>query len=143
MNTIGERSHHEILASREYHTDPQPKSAGTSASCFSMTMETSMPSEIKTIALCVEQIMRLIELPSCIARDESAVELGLREALNNAVIHGNATEPDQFVGVPCRCGRGKDEWLEVRDQGKGFARTLFLTLLHQTGSKPCMARAST
>jgi len=99
---------------------PQPKSAGTSASCFSMTMETSMPSEIKTIALCVEQIMRLIELPSCIARDESAVELGLREALNNAVIHGNATEPHQFVGVPCRCGRGKGEWLEVRDQGKGF-----------------------
>jgi serine/threonine-protein kinase RsbW len=99
---------------------PQPKSAGTSASCFAMTMEASMPSGMKAISLLVDQIMRLIELSSCIVGDESAVELALREALNNAAIHGNAMGPHQFVELRCRCDREKGMWLEVRDQGKGF-----------------------
>jgi anti-sigma regulatory factor (Ser/Thr protein kinase) len=94
---------------------PQPKSVGTSASCFAMTMEASMPSEIKAISLLVDQIMRLIERSSCIVGDEAAVELALREALNIAVTHGNAMESHQFVEVRCRCERGQGVWLEVRD----------------------------
>jgi serine/threonine-protein kinase RsbW len=85
-----------------------------------MTMEASMPSGMKAISLLVDQIMRLIELSSCIVGDESAVELALREALNNAAIHGNAMGPHQFVELRCRCDREKGMWLEVRDQGKGF-----------------------
>lgn len=64
--------------------------------------------------------MRLIEQSRCIVGHESAVGVALREALNNAVIHGNEMEPHKFVEVRCCCERGKGVWLAVRDQGKGF-----------------------
>jgi serine/threonine-protein kinase RsbW len=85
-----------------------------------MTVEAWIPSEIEAISPFVEQLMRLIEQSCCIVGDESAVEVALREALNNAVTHGNAMEPHKFVEVRCRCERGKGVRLAVRDHGKGF-----------------------
>jgi serine/threonine-protein kinase RsbW len=48
-----------------------------------------------------------------------AVGLMLREALNNAVVHGNHQDPAKSVRVEVFCGR---RWitLRVRDQGRGF-----------------------
>jgi serine/threonine-protein kinase RsbW len=99
---------------------PEAKCSGTSASCFSMTIEASMPSEIKAISPLVDQLMQLLEQSHCIVGHEWAVETALREALNNAVVHGNGMDPRKFVEVRCRCERGKGVWLAVKDQGKGF-----------------------
>jgi serine/threonine-protein kinase RsbW len=82
-----------------------------------------MPSEIKAISLLVDQLMRLIEGWRCVTGNESAVELALREALSNAVIHGNEMDAHKLVQVRCRCERGKGVWLTVKDQGKGFDPT--------------------
>ena len=79
-----------------------------------------MPSEIEFISPMVEQLMRLIEAWRCVVGNEFAVELALREALNNAVVHGNAMDPNKLVEVRCRCERGKGVWLTVKDQGNGF-----------------------
>ena len=99
---------------------PEPQSTGTSVSAFVMTIEAWMPSEIPAISPFVDRVMRLIEESGCFASDVLAVELALREALNNAVTHGNAMAPNKLVEVRCRCERGKGVWLAVRDQGKGF-----------------------
>jgi hypothetical protein len=48
-----------------------------------------IPSEIKAITPLVERLMRLIEGSHGITGEVSAVELALREALSNAVVHGN------------------------------------------------------
>ncbi len=48
------------------------------------------------------------------------VELALREALENAVVHGNQEDPDTQVHVRCRCQPGKEISIVVTDQGKGF-----------------------
>jgi serine/threonine-protein kinase RsbW len=82
-----------------------------------------MPSEIGFISPMVEQLMRLIEAWRCVAGNEFAVELALRKALNNAVVHGNAMDPNKSVEVRCRCERGKGLWLTVKDQGNGFDPT--------------------
>lgn len=68
----------------------------------------------------VQQLMRLIEQRGCIEGNEFAVEMALREALSNAVIHGNELDPDKLVEVRCRCERGKGVWLIVKDHGNGF-----------------------
>ena len=101
----------------------QPTFAGIQRSHSLLELEAWMPSEIEAISPMVEQLMRLIEAWRCIVGDEFAVELALREALNNAVIHGNRTDPDKLVEVRCRCERGKGVWLIVKDQGKGFDLT--------------------
>jgi len=64
--------------------------------------------------------MRLIEGSHCITGEESAVELALREALNNAIIHGNRLDARKLVHVRCRCKVGEGISLVVSDQGQGF-----------------------
>ena len=94
--------------------------AGIQRSLSLLELEAWMPSETGAISPTVEQLMRLIEPWRCIVGDESVVELALREALNNAVIHGNGMDPNKLVEIRCRCERGKGVWLIVRDQGRGF-----------------------
>jgi serine/threonine-protein kinase RsbW len=79
-----------------------------------------IPSEISAISPLVERLMRLIEGSHCITGEESAVELALREALNNAVVHGNRLDAHKLVHVRCRCHVGKGISITVSDQGHGF-----------------------
>jgi serine/threonine-protein kinase RsbW len=79
-----------------------------------------IPSEISAISPLVERLMRLIEGSHCISGEESAVELALREALNNAVVHGNRLDAHKLVHVRCRCHVGKGISITVSDQGQGF-----------------------
>ena len=71
-----------------------------------LEIDTWIPSEIKAITPLVERLMRLIEGSHCITGEESAVALALREALNNAVVHGNRLDPRKLVHVRCRCKVG-------------------------------------
>jgi serine/threonine-protein kinase RsbW len=79
-----------------------------------------IPSESSAISPLVERLMRLIQRSRCIAGEESAVELALREALSNAVIHGNRLDAHKLVHVRCRCKVGEGISLVVSDQGQGF-----------------------
>jgi serine/threonine-protein kinase RsbW len=79
-----------------------------------------MPSDVKAISPLLERVIRLIEESRCVPGEELAVELALREALNNAVVHGNRLDPGKLVQVYCRCELGKEMSLVVRDQGIGF-----------------------
>ena len=51
--------------------------------------------------------------------DEEEVETALREALYNAVVHGNHDDPRKCVRVTCRCKFG-EVCMTVRDEGRGF-----------------------
>jgi serine/threonine-protein kinase RsbW len=78
-----------------------------------------MPSRIQAISPLVDRLMLLIEGSQCIRGEEPDVELALREALANAVAHGN--EKGQIkVHIRCRCGAGNEIAIVVTDQGKGF-----------------------
>ena len=66
-----------------------------------------MPSEIKAISPLVNRLMRLIEGSRCVAGNEPAVELALREALSNAVVHGNGIDAHKLVQIRCPCELGK------------------------------------
>ena len=46
--------------------------------------------------------------------------MALREALNNAVVHGNRLDAHKLVHVRCRCKVGEGISLIVSDQGQGF-----------------------
>jgi serine/threonine-protein kinase RsbW len=94
--------------------------AGMRAGRSSLEIEAWMPSEIKAISPLVDRLMRLIKGSRCVAGEEPAVELGLREALGNAVIHGNGMDAHKLVQVRCQCELGKGVSITVTDQGQGF-----------------------
>src|SRR5258708_39853301 len=84
-----------------------------------------IPSEVKAISPLVERLMRLIEGSRCVTGEEHAVQLALREALNNAVVHGNRLDARKLVHVRVHCRVGNGISLIVSDQGQGFdARTI-------------------
>jgi len=85
-----------------------------------LEIEAWMPSEIKAISPLTDRLMRLIEGSRCVAGDERAVELALREALSNAVIHGNGMDAHKLVRIRCRCELGKGASIIVTDSGQGF-----------------------
>ncbi len=79
-----------------------------------------IPSEISAISPLVERLMRLIEGSHCVTGEEHSVQLALREALNNAVVHGNRLDAHKLVHVRCHCKVGNGISLIVSDQGQGF-----------------------
>jgi serine/threonine-protein kinase RsbW len=99
--------------------DLRPAFAGRGKGSL-LEIDAWMPSEIKAISPLVERLMRLIEGSHCITGEEPAVELALREALNNAVVHGNRLDAHKLVYVRCRCKVGKGISVIVADQGQGF-----------------------
>jgi serine/threonine-protein kinase RsbW len=79
-----------------------------------------IPSELRAISPLVDRLMRLIEGSHCIRGEEHAVELALREALSNAVVHGNRLDAHKLVHIRCRCKVGRGISLIISDQGQGF-----------------------
>ena len=80
----------------------------------------SLPSKVATISPFADQLMRFIL--NFRSADDSAtgIELALREALANAVIHGNGENSGKRVYVDCRCYMDGEVSITVRDEGRGF-----------------------
>jgi serine/threonine-protein kinase RsbW len=93
---------------------------GTRGGGSLLEVDAWIPSEVKAISPLVDRLMRLIEGSHCITGEEHDVELALREALSNAVVHGNRLDAHKLVHVRCCCKVGKGISLIVSDQGQGF-----------------------
>ena len=101
-------------------TSSRPRFSGKHSRSSVLEIDSWMPSKIQAISPTVDRLMRLIERSQCIPGKEFDVELALREALGNAVVHGNKEDPEKKVHIRCRCGPGKGISIIVTDQGKGF-----------------------
>src|SRR5467141_1377274 len=77
-------------------------------------------SEIGLISPLVDWLMSLIAATRCVRGEEQFVELALREALTNAMLHGNRLDARKLVHVRCCCESSKGVFIVVRDQGNGF-----------------------
>jgi serine/threonine-protein kinase RsbW len=84
-----------------------------------MELERSLPSEVAAITPFVDQLMLLLRKCGCIPESKSDVEIALREALANAVIHGNHEDPRKLVHITCRC-EPDEVSITVKDEGRGF-----------------------
>jgi serine/threonine-protein kinase RsbW len=83
-------------------------------------LQQSMSSRVDAISPFVDQLMRFIT--TLRARDgiEFEIDMALREALANAVTHGNKSDPNKRVHVVCRCGIDGEVFISVQDEGDGF-----------------------
>ena len=66
-------------------------------------LERSWPSEVAAISPLVDELMLLLRKCGCVPEGQSDVEIPLREALANAIIHGNHGIYRKHVWVRCRC----------------------------------------
>jgi serine/threonine-protein kinase RsbW len=106
---------------------PQPPVSGKRSRPSILEIDFWMPSEVRAISPLVDRLMRLVEGVHCVPGEEFDIELALREALDNAVVHGNQEDPERKVHVRCRCQPGNEISIVVTDQGKGFDFEKFAT----------------
>jgi serine/threonine-protein kinase RsbW len=78
-----------------------------------------LPSHIEAIAEAAAAAADFVK--QCGAGEEAAfaVEMAIREAVTNAVVHGNQEDESRQVEITFSRSAGELE-IEVRDQGKGF-----------------------
>ena len=101
---------------------PHTSTALTAPSCTcspSIQIEYSFPSEVAAISSFVDNVILLLTQCRCTSGNEGEIEAALREALNNAVVHGNHVDPRKCVRVSCHCEFGEVR-ITVRDEGRGF-----------------------
>ena len=85
-----------------------------------LEVHTWLRSEIGLISPFVDWLMSLIAGSGCVRGKEELVELALREAVSNALLHGNRIDARKLVHVRCCCEGSKGVFIIVRDQGLGF-----------------------
>ena len=96
---------------------PTPRSSQRSGP--HIRLELSLRSEVGAISPFVNTLMHLIRKCQWVAGNEEDIEIALREALANAVIHGNHEDPGKQVYVGCRGGTDEVS-IVIRDEGQGF-----------------------
>ena len=80
----------------------------------------SLPSQLQAISPFVDELMHFIAKARSEDGSEMDIEIALREALENAIVHGNGEEPHKRVYVTCRCTPGGEVSITVQDEGRGF-----------------------
>lgn len=79
-----------------------------------------MPASTDAVEQGLEDVMQALQESAVDCGDLDEIRLALREALNNAVLHGSGQNPDKKVHLTCRCDDQEGLLLSVRDEGPGF-----------------------
>ena len=79
-----------------------------------------LPSHIAVVSPLVDQLMRFISRFRVTDENNVEIELALREAPVNAIVHGNQEDPRKRVYLNCRCTTDGEVSITVEDEGNGF-----------------------
>jgi len=85
-----------------------------------LRLDLTFQAEISAIAPVVLRVMEVAREMSCIRRKEFEVEISLREALVNAIVHGCQEDPRKSIQLSACCDESRGMLLIVRDPGPGF-----------------------
>ena len=85
-----------------------------------LKLDETIEASVSAIAPIVDRIMKVVTEMKCANGDEHAIDLALREALANAVVHGCRQDPRNTVQVSVSCDDSRGILIVVRDCGEGF-----------------------
>jgi serine/threonine-protein kinase RsbW len=79
-----------------------------------------IPSEVRLVDLVHEVSQKLAELAGFSPDDALNVGLAVREAVINAILHGNKSDPSREVEIRLDIPESGGIRVQIRDQGDGF-----------------------
>lgn len=79
-----------------------------------------IPSEVRLVDLVHEVSQKLAELAGFSPDDALNVGLAVREAVINAILHGNKNDPSRNVDIRLDLPESGGIQVKIRDQGDGF-----------------------
>ncbi len=83
-------------------------------------MDMVFPADVNRLSGVVESFMAIVTTMKCACGHETDVELAMREALANAIIHGAGNDPNRNIECCVACDDVHGMLVVVRDPGEGF-----------------------
>lgn len=97
--------------------------SGLLPACSACKLDVTIPASPQAISGVVDGVMQIAREMKCAVGNEYQVELALREALANAIVHGCNNDPSKKVECCVVCTDSSDVVIVVRDPGEGFVPT--------------------
>ena len=95
--------------------------SGLLPACSACKLDVTISADPNGISAVVDGVMQITRGMRCAEGAEFQVELALREALANAILHGCNNDPSKKVECCVACTESSDIMIVVRDPGQGFA----------------------
>ena len=86
----------------------------------SMRLRIFLPSTKHALNEAVQAVLQVARRCGCVRDSQADLEIALREALANAIIHGNESERAKRIFLRCYGSPEGDLLVLVRDEGRGF-----------------------
>jgi anti-sigma regulatory factor (Ser/Thr protein kinase) len=94
--------------------------SGLLPACSACKLDVTISADPNAISGVVDGVMQIAREMKCAEGNEFAIELALREALANAIVHGCDNDPSKKVECCVACTESSDVVIVVRDPGEGF-----------------------
>lgn len=85
-----------------------------------LRLDTVVDGHPNAVSPLVDGVMEVVRGMGCAAGKEAEVEMALREALANAVVHGCKGDPEKKVECCVACDESRGLLIVIRDPGEGF-----------------------
>jgi anti-sigma regulatory factor (Ser/Thr protein kinase) len=95
--------------------------SGLLPACSVCKLDVTIPADPNAISGVVDGVMQIAREMKCAEGNEYQIELALREALANAIVHGCNSDPTKKVECCVACTESSDVVIVVRDPGEGFS----------------------
>ncbi len=99
--------------------DPKPHCDFDSSQLI-LRLTFTVPGDVNAISPVVDGVMHIAKQMECAKGKEFEVEIAVREALANAIIHGCKSDAGKTVQVCVACDTSRGILIVVRDPGRGF-----------------------
>jgi len=94
--------------------------SGLLPACSACKLDVTISANPNAISGVVDGVMQIAREMKCAEGNEGQIELALREALANAIVHGCNNDPSKNVECCVACTGSSDVVIVVRDPGEGF-----------------------
>lgn len=94
--------------------------SGLLPACSACKLDVTIPANPNAINGVVDGVMQIAREMKCAEGNEYQIELALREALANAIVHGCENDANKRVECCVACTENSDAMIIVRDPGAGF-----------------------
>jgi anti-sigma regulatory factor (Ser/Thr protein kinase) len=104
----------------QHALDHVKRLSGLLPACSACKLDVTISANPNAITGVVDGVMQIAREMKCAEGNEFQIELALREALANAIVHGCNNDPSKKVECCVACTESSDVVILVRDPGEGF-----------------------
>jgi serine/threonine-protein kinase RsbW len=99
---------------------PEMEFSGARKSPGFIELWNTLPNDVHVVSPFVDRVMSFLTGSPEADGNRFEIQLALREALVNAIVHGNQEDPQKRLHVRCRLTTDGEVSMTVQDEGPGF-----------------------